>query len=49
MRIFRIKNTLELEHMFISECLMDEAKINPNIEIVSEPEYMSFNENGNLF
>jgi hypothetical protein len=49
MRIIRIKNTLELEHMFISECLLDEAKMNPNIEILSEPEYMSFNENGNLF
>lgn len=49
MKIIRIKNTLELEHMFISECLIDEAKMNPNIEILSEPEYMSFNGNGNLF
>lgn len=45
----RIKNTLELEHMFISECLLEEAKANSNIEILSEPEYMSFNECGNLF
>lgn len=45
----RIKNTLELERMFISECLLEEAKANSNIEILSEPEYMSFNECGNLF
>ncbi|MEW9669556.1 lactate racemase domain-containing protein [Ammoniphilus sp. 3BR4] len=49
MRMIRIKNTLDLEHMFISEYLLEEAKANPNIEILSEPEFMSFNEYGNLF
>ncbi|WP_240688905.1 lactate racemase domain-containing protein [Ammoniphilus sp. YIM 78166] len=49
MRIIRIKNTLELEHMLISECLLEEAKANPNIEILGDPEYMRFNEDGNLF
>lgn len=49
MKIIRIKNTLELEHLFISECLLQEAKANLNIEILSEPEYMNFDEYGNLF
>jgi hypothetical protein len=49
MRIIRIKNTLDLEHMYISEFLLNEAKGHPNIEILSEPEMMSFNKWGNLF
>ncbi len=49
MKMIRIKNTLELEHMLISECLLEEAEANPNIEILSEAEYMRFDENGNLF
>ncbi|KKI92057.1 hypothetical protein WQ54_11490 [Bacillus sp. SA1-12] len=49
MKIIRIKNTLELEHLYISECLLEEAEGNQNIEIVSEPEYMYFNKYGNLF
>lgn len=49
MKIIRIKNTMELEQMFISEALFDEANNNPNIEIVGELQYMEFDEDGNLF
>lgn len=36
-RIVRIHNTLHLEEIYISESLLEEAKSNPNIEILSEP------------
>jgi len=48
-RIIRIKNTLKLEEIYVSENLLDEAKKNPRINILSEPEEMAFDENGNLF
>lgn len=40
-RIVRIENTLELKDMYISEGLLDEAKSNPNIEILSELQPLS--------
>jgi len=48
-RIIRIKNTLKLEEIQVSENLLDEAKKNPRIEILSDPKEMAFDENGNLF
>jgi len=48
-RIIRIKNTLKLEEIHISENLLDEAMKNPRIEILSVPKEMAFDENGNLF
>jgi hypothetical protein len=36
-KIVRIKNTLELSEIYISEALMEEAKKFPHIEILSEP------------
>lgn len=48
-RIIRIKNTLILEEFLISENLLNEAKNNPNIEVLDEAKYMKFNEYGNLF
>jgi len=48
-RIMRIKNTLKLEEIHISENLLDEAMKNPRIEILSVPKEMAFDENGNLF
>jgi hypothetical protein len=35
--------------ILISEAHLEEAKANPNIEILGEPEYMNFDENGNLW
>ncbi len=47
-RIIRIKNSLQLDEIYISEAHLDEAKINPNIKILSDPEEFPFDENGNL-
>lgn len=49
LRIVRIKDTLSLGEIMISEALMEEAKNNPGIEIVKEPEALSFNADGNLW
>ncbi len=48
-KIIRAKNTLKVSELMISEALLPEAEQNPKIEILSEPECMSFDENGNLF
>lgn len=48
-RVIRIRDTLSLETIEISEALLEEAKANPNIEILSEMYQMAFNEDGNLF
>jgi len=48
-RIVRIKSTLDVEEIEISEAMLEEAKANPNIEILSEPYEIPFDENGNLF
>ena len=47
-RIIRIKNTLELEELFISENLLGETGNRDNLEIASEAEDMEFDSNGNL-
>lgn len=48
-KIVRIKNTLDMEYIYISEELLEEAKTNPLLEIIGEPEELAFDENGNLF
>jgi len=48
-RIVRIPNTLHIEHIMISEAMLDEARKNPNIVIESEPFELPFNEEGNLW
>lgn len=48
-RIIRIQNTMQLENIYISEGMIEEAKQNPNVEIVGELESWSFDENGNLW
>jgi len=47
-RIIRIRNTLELGVIWISEAMVPEAQTNPNLEILSEPEELVFDRNGNL-
>ena len=49
LRIVRIKDTLHTEYIEISEALMQEARENPEVEIVSEPAPLVFDEDGNLF
>ena len=48
-RVIRIKNSLHIEHIMISEAMLEEARANPNIIIEGEPEYMEFNCEGNLW
>lgn len=48
-RIVRIPNSLHLEHIMLSEAYYDEMKNYPNLEIESGPEYLEFNEEGNLW
>lgn len=48
-RIVRIKNTLKMNEIYISENLILFAKENPQIEILEDPREMNFDENGNLF
>lgn len=48
-RIVRIPNSLHIEHIMLSEAYYDEVKKYPNLVIESEPEYLEFDEEGNLF
>lgn len=48
-RVVRIPNSLHLEHIMLSESYYEEAKRNPNLIIESEPEYLPFDEDGNLW
>lgn len=47
-RIIRIKNTLALEYIEISEALLSEAKQNPNINITSDLYAFTFDEKNNI-
>ncbi|WP_425058919.1 hypothetical protein SCACP_35670 [Sporomusa carbonis] len=47
-RVVRIKDTLHLGEIYISEAMLDEAKANPAIEICSQPAVMQFDAEGNL-
>ena len=48
-RIVRIPNSLHLEHIMLSEAYYDEVRNHPGITIESEPEYLPFDEDGNLW
>ena len=48
-KIVRIRDTLSMGEIYISEALLEEAKSNINIEILEDPKEMQFDENGNLF
>ncbi|MGL5513709.1 MAG: lactate racemase domain-containing protein [Sporomusa sp.] len=47
-RVVRIKDTLHLSEIYISESMLDQARANPNIEICSEGEALQFDGEGNL-
>ena len=47
-RLVRIPNTLHLEHLYVSENLVDEMLQNGEAEIVSDPEELRFDDHGNL-
>ncbi|BFL47141.1 DUF2088 domain-containing protein [Lactonifactor longoviformis] len=48
-RIVRIPNSLHIEHIMLSEAYYEEAKKNPDLVIESEPEYLPFGPDGNLW
>lgn len=48
-RMIRIRDTLHLGEIEISESLLEEARRHPDIDIVSEPYGLIFDENGDLF
>lgn len=48
-RIVRIPNSLHIDHIMLSEAYYGEIKGNPDIEIESEPAYLPFDEDGNLW
>ena len=48
-KIVRIANSLSLENIMLSEDYYEEAKNNPNLIIKSEPEYLPFDKDGNLW
>ena len=47
-RIVRIKNTLDMEYIYVSEAMINEVKSNPNLEIAGEPQELLFDLNNNL-
>lgn len=47
-RVIRIKNTLEMEELQVSEALLDELKGRSDITIMGTPEEMLFDTDGNL-
>jgi len=48
-KLIRIKNTMELGEIWVSEALLEEVKKNPLLEVLGEPEQLHFDEHGNLF
>jgi len=47
-KVVIIKDTMHLGEIYISESLLPEALANPNIEVMSEPAAMEFDEGDNL-
>lgn len=48
-KIIRIKDTMHLEYIYISEAMLEEAINNPNIEVIGKPEEWPFDDKGNLW
>lgn len=48
-RLCRIANTGNLGKFWASEALLNEVKLNPKLEQISEPGFLPFDERGNLF
>jgi len=49
LRVVRIRDTMHLDEIYISEALMLEARSNPSVEVLEEPQSLVFNESGDLF
>lgn len=48
-RVVRIMNSLHLEHIMLSEAYFDEVQKYPNLTVLSEPEELPFDADGNLW
>jgi hypothetical protein len=48
LRLVWIKNTLELEYLWASEPMLQEAKANSGIEVVSDLQEIPYDKNGNM-
>ena len=48
-RIVHIQDTMRLEEITVSEAMLEEARSNPHVEILSGPEDWPFDEQGNLW
>ena len=49
LRVVRIRDTLHLSEIQISEALLAEAREDPTVEVLEAPAPFAFNENGDLF
>lgn len=49
LRVVRVKNTIALDEIEVSEALIPAVKANPHMEILTEPYELKFNDQGNLF
>jgi hypothetical protein len=47
-RLVRIPDTLHLRDVWISEALVDEARLNPAVELVGPPRELTFDAEGRL-
>lgn len=48
-RLVRIRDTLSLSRIWISEAMAEEARHTPGVKLIGEPEPFVFDEDGNLF
>ena len=48
-RLARIRNTLKLGEIEVSESLLEEVRRHPGMEVASEPYAWTFNDEGNLW
>ena len=48
MRMARIANTLHVGEIYISECMLEEARKHPSIVVLGEPQPWCFDSAGNL-
>lgn len=47
-RVIRMRNTLDLEHLLVSESLLGEVEKNPRLEVTGDPFDMSFDDSGRI-
>lgn len=48
-RVIRIRDTMHMGEIWVSEALVDEVRANPQMEIMGEPRELPFDESGNLW